>query len=246
MNLTDEKDILSNERERQLHHTGVAQSKDEKLNHEHMKNEQNLGKSSNNSEINNEASSTNSLPTGNILGNAKPQPELLAVERYNWLYHIRFVRNEFDQCLQEMDHLSKSNMEGVTTEYSLYLSGLINLRRGNAKSALHQFNLLRSINNPTYIKAIARCLLILGRHQNVCDIVKEVGLQVCQNDPAHLWTLYGHALHFLGSMQLAKEAFQNAIQGTANHVEPFIALAKCHIAEGDYKSAIFVLRRATE
>lgn len=164
--------------------------------------------------------------------------ELLPFERYNWLYHIHYVQNDYEACSRQMATFN------VESEYCLFLTGLIKLKQGNAKAALQQFNQLKSINNTTYIKAIARCLLILGKHQNVCDIIKEVGLKVNQTD-WQLWTFYGYALLFMGSSQQAKEAFQNALQNT-DQVEPFIALAKCQIAEADYKSAIFVLRRATE
>ncbi|XP_027198692.2 Bardet-Biedl syndrome 4 [Dermatophagoides pteronyssinus] len=164
--------------------------------------------------------------------------ELVPFERYNWLYHLHFVQNDYDGCIEQMNRLQ------VESEYCIFLKGLIKLRQGDAKSALQQFNLLKSINNTTYIKSIARCLLILGKHQNVCDIIKEAGLKIAQHD-WELWTLYGYALLYMGSTLQAKEAFQNALQNTCQ-VEPFIALAKCQIAEKDYKSAIFVLRRATE
>lgn len=164
--------------------------------------------------------------------------EILPLERYNWLYHAHFVCNEYEDCISRMDRLN------VESEYCLYLKGLIRLRQGDPKSALQQFNQLKSINNTTYIKAIARCLLILGKHQNVCDIIKEVGLKVAHHD-WQLWTLYGHSLLFMGSTAQAKEAFQTALTNS-NQVEPFIALAKCHISEYDFKSAIFVLRRAIE
>jgi Tfp pilus assembly protein PilF len=49
----------------------------------------------------------------------------------------------------------------------------------------------------------------------------------------------------MGNIAQAKDAFSNALQ-TTNQIDPFISLAQCHIAESDYKSAIFVLRRATE
>lgn len=164
--------------------------------------------------------------------------ELPPAERYNWLYHIHYIRGEHDLCLKQMERYNTGS------EYSTYLRGLISLREGNAKSALNSFNSLKSMNNSTYIKAIARCLMLLGRHQNVCDLIKEIGLKVSPND-WQLWSLYGNALLYMGSIQLAKDAFQNALQ-TTNQIEPFISLAQCHIAESDYKSAIFVLRRATE
>lgn len=178
------------------------------------------------------------MDSENVPPPVKFSKELLPFERYNWLYHIHFVRNDFEACVEEMGRLESES------EYCLFLKGLIRLREGSAKSALQQFNQLKSINNTTYIKAIARCLLILGKHQSVCDIIKEVGLKVAHND-WQLWTLYGYALLFLGNTQQAKEAFQSALQNTSQ-VEPFIALAKCQIAEMDFKSAIFVLRRATE
>lgn len=72
--------------------------------------------------------------------------ELLPFERYNWLYHIHFVQNDFPTCIEQMDRLQ------VESEYCLFLKGLIKLRQGNAKSALQQFNLLKSVNNTNYIK----------------------------------------------------------------------------------------------
>lgn len=164
--------------------------------------------------------------------------EIQPIERYNWLYHIHFVRGEYDECMQQIER-RKTN-----SEYAVYLQGLIKLRQGDAKAALNAFQSLNSINNPIYIKAVARCLMLLGRHQNVADLVREVGLKASPND-WQLWSLYGNSLLFQGNIQLAKDAFQNALQ-TTNQIEPFLSLAQCHIVEGDNKSAIFVLRRATE
>jgi Bardet-Biedl syndrome 4 protein len=164
--------------------------------------------------------------------------EIAPIERYNWLYHIHYVRGEYQQCLNQIEKYS------TQSEYSIYLTGIIKLREGDAKNALIAFNSLKSINNTTYIKAIARCLMLLGRHQNVCDLIKEVGLKVTPND-WQLWYLFGNALLYMGNIVQAKDAFSNALQ-TTNQIDPFISLAQCHIAESDYKSAIFVLRRATE
>lgn len=72
--------------------------------------------------------------------------ELLPFERYNWLYHSHFVQNDFATCIEQMERLQ------VESEYCLFLKGLIKLRQGNAKSALQQFNLLKSVNNTNYIK----------------------------------------------------------------------------------------------
>lgn len=151
---------------------------------------------------------------------------------------MHYIRGEYDLCERQME---KCNAK---SEYGTYLNGLIKLRQGDAKLALMAFNSIKTVSNPTYIKAVAKCLMYLGRHQNVCDIIREVGLKIAPND-WQMWSLYGNALLFQGNIALAKDAFQNALQ-TTNQIEPFLSLAQCHIAESDHKSAIFVLRRATE
>lgn len=164
--------------------------------------------------------------------------ELQPIERYNWLYHIHYVRAEFDICEEQVE---KRN---CISEYSIYIKGLIKLRNGDAKGAFGSFYSLKTTNNPTYIKAIGRCLSLLGQHQAVCELIKDIGLKLSTND-WQLWSLYGNSLLFLGQIGQAKDAFQNALQ-TTNQIEPFLSLAQCMIAESDNKSAIFVLRRATE
>ena len=59
------------------------------------------------------------------------------------------------------------------------------------------------------------------------------------------WTMLGISSLHLSDVQAAKDSFQHALQ-TTNQIEPFHYLSQCHIMEGDIKSAIFVLRRATE
>lgn len=59
------------------------------------------------------------------------------------------------------------------------------------------------------------------------------------------WTMLGISSLHQSNVQAAKDSFQHALQ-TTNQIEPFLYLSQCHIMEGDIKSAIFVLRRATE
>lgn len=178
--------------------------------------------------------------TSSIMTTVKPPSnELRPKETYNWLLHLHYVRGEYNYCCEQINRIDCSS------EYSWYLKGLISLRdKGNVKEALTFFNHIKSLSNVYYIKAIIRCLLLLGRHTEVSEVIRETGLQMTQND-WQLWLILGNCYLHSGNIPLAKDAYQHALQN-ANTVEPFLLLAQCHTIEGDTKSAIFVLRRATE
>ncbi|XP_053205067.1 Bardet-Biedl syndrome 4 protein homolog [Panonychus citri] len=168
-----------------------------------------------------------------------PSNELRSKESYNWLLHLHYVRGEYNYCCEQINRIDCSS------EYSWYLKGLISLRdKGNVKEALSFFNHIKSLSNVYYIKAVIRCLLLLGRHTEVSEVIRETGLQMAQND-WQLWLILGNCYLHSGNISLAKDAYQHSLQN-ANTVEPFLLLAQCHTIEGDTKSAIFVLRRATE
>ncbi|KAI1289243.1 Bardet-Biedl syndrome 4 -like protein [Halotydeus destructor] len=176
-------------------------------------------------------------------GSAKPSSgqwkEFKPIESLNWLYHLHYVRSEFEICEKQMDRFKPES------EYAMYLKGLIQLRNGgNVRGALDCFSQTKSLANPVYIKAIVRCLVLLGRHQSVCDLVRETALTQAPSD-WQLWHMLGLAHYHLGNVPLAKDAFQHSLQ-TTNRSDPFVQLSLCHIAENDFKSAIFVLRRASE
>lgn len=176
--------------------------------------------------------------------------ELKSKENFNWLLHLHYVRGEYDLFEKQLD-LIKAN-----SSYSWYLRGLIVLRRtGNVKEGLKYFtHITQSTNGPIYhdvshIKAIARCLLLLGQHNQVCELVRDTGLRLYPND-WQLCHMLGECYLHLGNISSAKDAFQRAIQNsnqlTNNHVSPFLLLAQCFTIEGDQKAAISVLRKASE
>lgn len=80
-------------------------------------------------------------------------------ETLNWLLHLHYVRGEFDR-LEQMtlcDH--------KPSDYALYLRGLVQLRqRSEVKAALRSFSTIQSTNEPLYSKAVARCLMLLGKN----------------------------------------------------------------------------------
>ena len=77
-------------------------------------------------------------------------------ERLNWLAHLYYLRGEYSNC-------EKVNLTSES-DYLKYLMGLINLRMyGDIKKSLKFFNLIHSINENLYCKAIAKCIMLLGR-----------------------------------------------------------------------------------
>jgi len=82
---------------------------------------------------------------------------LKPIQSLNWLYHLHYVRGEFDLCEKQIDRFD------FRSEYALYLKGLIKLRnQGDVRAALEAFNEIKALNNPTYIKAVVRCFVLLG------------------------------------------------------------------------------------
>jgi Bardet-Biedl syndrome 4 protein len=155
------------------------------------------------------------------------------------MYHLHFIKHEFDQCEKQIDRL------GYESDYSKYLKGMIRLRKGDTQSALSIFSSLSSSSpDHTSFKAMTRCLVLLGHHQTVCDLVREKSMYASPSD-SQVWSLIGTSFLHTGNLPLARDAFTRAMQST-NRPDPFLSLSKVHLKEGDQKSAILVLRKASE
>lgn len=84
------------------------------------------------------------------------KPPFQAKQRLDWLGHLYYLRGEHEAC--ERVHLTSDS------DYSKYLMGLINLREfGDIKRSLKYFNLIHSTNENLYCKAIAKCIMLLGK-----------------------------------------------------------------------------------
>ena len=163
--------------------------------------------------------------------------EVKSPDHLNWLLHLHFVRREYPEC----EKIFKRQNE--FSDYGYYLQGLTHLQRdGDAKSALKLFN-SRPRNN-LCLRACLRCLVLLGQHQKVHDLVRERGLIADATD-WQVWNLLGLSFYHLGNLPLAKDALQRATQATTR-TEPFLALSKVYMTDGDVKSAIYILRKASE
>lgn len=171
--------------------------------------------------------------------------ELKCKDNYNWLLHLHYVRGEYNQLERFIDNLA------IKSSYSYYLQGLIALRSSaSVQEALKMFDKIASLSNLEaisdlyHIKAVARCYLLLGQHQKVIELIRENGLKYYPND-WQLWSMLGNCFLHSQNISQAKNAFQHAITNSTQ-IEPFLHLANCCMIDGDYKTAIFVLRKASE
>ena len=167
-------------------------------------------------------------------------PDLKPIDSLNWLYHLHYVRGEYEIVQNKIKRFS------FKSDYSNYIMGLIELNepKGDVSAALEYFNQIKSANNPVYLKIIIRSLLLMGKHSKVVDLIRESALLSSPND-WHLWHMLGISHFHLNNLYLAKDAFSHAIQYT-NKPGPYVFLCRVHVADGDIGSAIAVLRRAHE
>lgn len=94
-------------------------------------------------------------------------------EKFNWLIHVLFLRQEYDECSRIIDetlHESKGR-----SEYALYAKALILRVKGNIHESLELFKKCHMLN-PTYIdylKQFGRSLYLLGRHKAAVEVFDE-------------------------------------------------------------------------
>ncbi|THD20417.1 Bardet-Biedl syndrome 4 protein [Fasciola hepatica] len=166
-------------------------------------------------------------------------PDIAPLESLNWLIHHSFTHAQFIQCKELISGALR--LSGMPLEYPLYCSGMIYMRESNALDALTQFQACAQLNptSANYKKQCARCLLILGRHDEALRYYADTA-KITPND----WEVYadqGLCHQFKGDNIMAEEYFLEACKHTKEGL-PFEALAKLRTARGDIDGAIEVLK----
>ena len=86
-----------------------------------------------------------------MVGMKKPQFSSTVInqkEKYNWLIHVLFIRQEYDQCMKIIDQILEESKG--RSEYALYAKALIYRVKGNIHESLELFKKCHLLN-PTYI-----------------------------------------------------------------------------------------------
>lgn len=106
-------------------------------------------------------------------------------EKLNWLIHIMFLRQEYDDCVKLIEDMLIESQD--KSEYALYAKALILRVKGNIHESLEMFKKCHLLN-PTYIdylKQFGRSLYLLGRHKAAIEVFDEC-LNIDKND----WEVY--------------------------------------------------------
>lgn len=128
-------------------------------------------------------SSIRSLPVSMIVKKPIFSSSVLNLkEKYNWLIHVLFLRQEYDECnkiIENMLHESKGR-----SEYALYAKALILRVKGNIHESLELIKKCHMLNptNLDYLKQFGRSLYLLGRHKAAVEVYDE-----CMNIDANDW-----------------------------------------------------------
>ena len=191
------------------------------------------------------------------MGKRKKEPEMK--ERQNWLIHILYVRQDFEECLEVIEKLlAKTN--GLC-EYAIFVKGmhscinqihltsnisaLIMRHRGRIQESLQLFQTSTAINpqNIANLKQVGRSLYLLGKHQNSIEVYDEA--QRLGTDDWEIWHNKGLCFLYLKQYEQAEECFVKA-NTFQRHDSTYMQLGKVYTHQEQYQEAIDVYLEALE
>lgn len=164
-------------------------------------------------------------------------------ERRNWLIHLLYVRQEYDECLKVCDETLRT-CNGLA-EYALYVKALIRRQQGRIQESLLLFQAATALNphNIANLKQVGRSLFLLGKHKAAIDVYVEAerlapeDWELCHNK--------GLCYMYLKQYSEAQEALSGANR-IARHDATYLQLGKLHTLQENYKAAIDVYIEALE
>uniref|UniRef100_A0A7S1QZ06 Bardet-Biedl syndrome 4 protein homolog n=1 Tax=Neobodo designis TaxID=312471 RepID=A0A7S1QZ06_NEODS len=164
-------------------------------------------------------------------------------EKRNWLIHLRYLRQEYTECLKLIEaQLKESN--GLC-EYALYVKGLITRIQGNLEQSLQCFQACTMLSplSVANLKQVGRTLYLLGRHKNALEIYEDAK-QYAEED----WELShnaGQCHMYLKNFDQAEECFMraNVIQ---RHDSTYLQLGRLYTIQEKYSDAIDTYVEALE
>jgi len=175
-------------------------------------------------------------------------------DKANWMIHLLYIRGEIDECLQLIE--TQLRTYNALCEYPLYIKGIIYRQQGNITKALQFFQAATALNptNIINLKAVARCLYLLGRHRAALDVYNETE-RIAMNNPTSNnnngeedWEIYYNKGQCYQAMKLYRDAEDNYIKANdiMRHDSTYIALGKLYILQENYHKAINVTLEALE
>eukprot|EP00754_Rhynchopus_humris_P043405 Rhum_TRINITY_DN3208_c0_g2::Rhum_TRINITY_DN3208_c0_g2_i1::g.10014::m.10014/K16531/BBS4; Bardet-Biedl syndrome 4 protein len=170
----------------------------------------------------------------------RPLGETLGVmlrEQRNWLIHMRYVRQDFYECLiliEDQLHDSKG-----LCEYALYVKALIKRANGELQESLQLFQAATVLNpnNVQNLKQVGRALYLLGKHRAAIGIYEEA--KSYSDEDWEIAHNMGLCHLYLKQYERAEDCFvkANIIQ---RHDATYVQLGKLYTLQDKYHEAIDV------
>jgi tetratricopeptide (TPR) repeat protein len=116
-------------------------------------------------------------------------------EKKNWLIHLHFSRQEYDDCLKVIEEQLKA-ANGLC-EYPVYVKALIRRQQGRIQESLQLFQAATCLNphSATNLKQVGRSLFLLGKHKSAIDVYNEA--EKLAPDDWELWHSKGLSYMYL-------------------------------------------------
>ena len=108
-------------------------------------------------------------------------------DKLNWLMHIMFLRQDFEECLHHVDLMLEES--SGRSEFANFLKALILRIKGNIHESLELFKKCHLLNpsNIEYLKQFGRSLYLLGRHKAAIEVFDEVISQHAKDWEVHFY-----------------------------------------------------------
>eukprot|EP00761_Pharyngomonas_kirbyi_P009489 gb/GECH01009505.1/.p1 GENE.gb/GECH01009505.1/~~gb/GECH01009505.1/.p1 ORF type:complete len:424 (+),score=102.03 gb/GECH01009505.1/:1-1272(+) len=147
------------------------------------------------------------------------------VEKKNWLIHLLYTQQRYDECLSVLEKQLKDS-QGLC-EYALFIKGLIQRHRGKIEESLSLFQTATVLNpqNISNLKQVGRSLFLLGDYTQSIEIYRKA-LKINPED-WEIWHNKGLCHLYLREYEDAEEGFikANAIN---KHDATYLMLGKVY------------------
>lgn len=164
-------------------------------------------------------------------------------ERKNWLIHMLYTRQEYDECLRVIEEQLKA-ANGLC-EYPVYVKGLIRRQQGRVQESLQLFQAATCLNphSAANLKQVGRSLFLLGKHKSAVEVYQEA--EKLAPDDWEIAHSKGICYMYLKQYADSAESFLRA-NSISKHDSTYLQLGKVYVLQEKYQEAIDTYLEALE
>lgn len=161
----------------------------------------------------------------------------------NWLIHIKYVREDHDECLKLIDDVLK-DCDNLC-EYALFVKALIKRQRGLITESLGLFQQATALNptNLANLKQVAKSLFLLGKHREALEVYEEA--QEIGSEDWEIFHNMGVCRMYLKEYDQAAEMLQMA-NAMERHDITYTQLGRVYSLQQRHQEAVEVYQEAVE